>query len=184
MSDSHTAAVLPSKGSPLTITTTPTPAPGPTELLISVHSIALNPIDIYMRDAGFMISTYPAIIGSDVAGTLISSGSSVASSAPKVGSRVAAFAPCFPKRGAPDYGAFQQKVLVPAAAAVLLPDHVTMNEGAVLPMAVQTAWAGFYSIGMPLEMGFRAPPNVGDAGLGGWEQCWERGCAGGEFIGV
>ncbi|KAG7008540.1 hypothetical protein G7Y79_00005g016810 [Physcia stellaris] len=161
MSDKHVAAVIPAQGVSLTITTIPTPTPGPSELLISVHSIALNPIDVAMRDTGFMISTYPAIIGSDIAGTVISTGSSVPSDAPGVGSRVAAFAPCFFKRGAPEYGAFQKKVIVPAATAVRLPDHVTMNEGALLPMAVQTAWAGFYSIGMPLEMGLKAPPNVG-----------------------
>lgn len=167
MSDNHIAAVIPAQGAPLTITTIPTPTPGPSELLISVQSIALNPIDVHMRDTGFMISTYPAIIGSDVAGTVISTGSSVPSDAPGVGSRVAAFAPCFFKQGVPEYGAFQKQVLVPAAAAVRLPDHVTMNEGALLPMAVQTAWAGFYSIGIPLEMGFQAPPNVGMLVWGG-----------------
>lgn len=166
MSDTHTAAVLSSQGAPLTITTVPTPTPGPSDLLISVQSIALNPIDVYLRDTGFMILFYPAVIGSDIAGTVISTGSSVPSDAPNIGSRVAAFAPRF-YQGFPHYGAFQEKVLVPAAAAVLLPDHVTFDEGALLPMAVQTAWAGFYSIGMPLQMDFKMPPNVGMLVWGG-----------------
>lgn len=144
----------------------PTPTPEPSELLIEVRSIALNPVDYYMRDTGFTLELYPTVIGSDIAGIVVSAGSSTSSKVP-VGTRVAAFAPCYFKKGAPDYGAFQKKVLIPAAAAVPLPDKVTFNEGALLPMAVQTAWAGWYSIGIPREMGFKAPPDVGMLVWGG-----------------
>ena len=120
-----------------------------------------------MRDIGFVIASYPAVIGSDIAGIVISAGSSVLPDAPKIGTRVAAFAPCFSKRGAPDYGAFQKKVLVPAAAAVSLPDALSFNEAALLPMAVQTAWAGWYSMGIPCDMTFKAGPNQGMLVWGG-----------------
>ena len=161
MSTEHLAAILLSKGAPLSVGSRPTPTPGPNELLIEVNSIALNPIDYNMRDKGFMIASYPAVVGSDIAGTVISTGSSVPSDAPQVGTRVAAFAPCFLKRGAPDYGAFQKKVVVPSANAVSLPDQVSFNEAALLPMAVQTTWAGWYSMGIPCDMTFKAGPNQG-----------------------
>ena len=167
MSTEHLAAILPFEGGPLSIESRPTPTPGPNELLIEVKSIALNPIDYYMRDMGFMIASYPAVVGSDIAGTVISVGSSLPSDAPQVGARVAAFAPCFPKRGAPDYGAFQKRVLVPAAATVPLPDTVSFSEAAILPMAVQTTWAGWYSMGIPCDMTFKAGPNQGMLVWGG-----------------
>ena len=168
MSDHHLAAVLPSKeAGSLTVQPRSTPSPGPDELLIDVSAIALNPIDYYMRDMGFTISSYPAIVGSDIAGTVVAAGPSVPPGGPSVGTRVAAFAPCFFKGGAPDYGAFQKKVLVPAVSAVRLPDQMTFSEAALLPMAVQTAWAGWYSIGLPRDMNFKAEQSQGVLVWGG-----------------
>ena len=48
----------------------PTPEPRPTEVLVKVGAVAVNPIDTYIR-AGIvsMISQYPYIVGSDLAGT-------------------------------------------------------------------------------------------------------------------
>ncbi|RDL37398.1 Uncharacterized protein BP5553_04831 [Venustampulla echinocandica] len=144
----HLAAVLPSKGSSLSVTYRPTPKPGPTDILIEVKSIALNPIDVGMRDIGFAIASYPAIPGSDVAGTVISIGSSVAADAPQPGTRVAGFAPAFAMKGDPDYGGFQTRVLVPEANVTPLPEGVSFNEAAMLPMAVYTTWAGWYQLGI------------------------------------
>jgi hypothetical protein len=78
-SSQHQAAILPSKGHALEIGLRPTPTPGPDDLLIEVKSIALNPIDHYMRDMGFVIASYPAIVGSDIAGVVLSAGSAVPS---------------------------------------------------------------------------------------------------------
>ncbi|KAF2086622.1 zinc-binding oxidoreductase-like protein CipB [Saccharata proteae CBS 121410] len=150
----HIAAVLPSKGSPYTIQTLPTPTPGPSELLIEVRALALNPIDIYTRDLNFAISSFPAIGGFDIAGIVISTGSSVLSTAPQPGNRVAAFSHAFAAQGKPEYGAFQQRVLVPAVNAVTLPDSWSFNEGTLLPMAVTTTFAGWYAIDMPLNTSY------------------------------
>jgi NADPH:quinone reductase-like Zn-dependent oxidoreductase len=133
-SGQHLAAISPSKGSTLEVTNRPTPTPGPNKLLIEVKSIALNPIDFYQRDYGFPpITHYPAVLGSDIAGTVISAGSSVASDAPQPGTRVAAFAPCFFVQGSPDYAALQTRVLVPAVNAVPLPPGMSFNKAALLP---------------------------------------------------
>ena len=45
-------------------------APGPGELLVKVHSAALNPADWKIAKTGRLITEYPAILGSDVAGTV------------------------------------------------------------------------------------------------------------------
>ena len=163
----HLAAILPSKGHPLEVVQRPTPTPGPTDLLIQVKSTALNPIDHYMRDMGSFISSYPAIVGSDIAGIVLSQGSSVPSDAPKPGTRVTGFCPAFFTHGAPDYGAFQEKVIVPASNVTPLPDGVSFNEASVLPMAVVTAWSGWYSIGIPRESKYSAEDKKGMLVWGG-----------------
>jgi len=143
----HLAAIAHGKG-PLKVEERPTLSPGPKELLIDVRSIAVNPVDAYQRDYGVFVKEYPAIFGSDIAGTIISSGSSVPSDTPKPGSRIAGFASAFFEQGNPNYGAFQKKVLVQASNVVLLPDNISYNEGALLPMSVETGWAGFYVNGI------------------------------------
>lgn len=110
--------------------------------------------------SGFALSTYPVILGSDIAGTVLTAGSSVPSDL-KQGTRVAAFAPTFFVQGAPDNGAFQERVLVPAANAVPLPTGMSFNEASLLPMAVLTAWSGWYSIGLPRDTSFKPADKKG-----------------------
>jgi len=163
----HPALILPSKGSPLELTHRPTPSPGPHDLLIAVKSIALNPVDYYQRDHGFPPINYPAILGSDIAGTVLSAGTSVPSDAPKPGTRVAAFASCFFMQGDPDYGAFQTCVLVPAANAVPLPQGLGFVEASLLPMAVMVAWSGWYRNGLPRDTAYTAADKKGMLVWGG-----------------
>ncbi|KAF8588676.1 zinc-binding oxidoreductase-like protein CipB [Ramaria rubella] len=166
-SGQHLAAILPSKGSALKVTYRPTPTPGPHDLLIEVKSIALNPIDVYQRERGFAIASYPAISGSDVGGIVLAIGSSVPPDAPQPGTRVAAYAPCFFVKGAPDYGAFQTRVLVPAVNVTPLPKGMSFNEASILPMAVATAWSGWYSIGLPRNTAYTAADKKGMLVWGG-----------------
>ena len=56
----------------------PTPEPGPTEVLVKVGAVAVNPIDTYIR-AGIakMAASFPYIIGCDLAGTVERCGAKV-----------------------------------------------------------------------------------------------------------
>lgn len=158
----HLAAILPSKGADFHVASRPTPQPGPDELLVQVNSVALNPLDPIQRNFGFHLLHYPTILGSDVAGVVVAHGSSVNSALFPVGARIVAFAPVFFKEGGLDYGAFQERVLVPTAYATPIPDSITFNEGAVLPMAVYTAWAGMLTLGLPVgPSSYKAPANNG-----------------------
>lgn len=150
-SDQHLAAVLPAAGSALEVTHRKTPTPGPNELLIGVKSVALNPVDYYQRDRGIFLTQYPAVLGSDVAGIVLSTGSDVSPDAPQPGTRVAAFATGFYEGGNPDYGSLQTRVLASASMVVVLPDSITFNEASLLPMSVATALGGWYSIGLPRD---------------------------------
>ncbi|OTA89067.1 hypothetical protein M434DRAFT_79785 [Hypoxylon sp. CO27-5] len=143
----HLAAVATGKAQPLKVQERQTPKPGPDELLLEVKSIALNPIDWKMRDFGFNVAGYPAVLGSDISGVVLEAGSN-SPDVFKPGSRVTAFAPAFFVKGSPDYGAFQKRAVVPAMNVTPVPDHITFNEAATLPMAVATAWAGFETIGI------------------------------------
>ncbi|KAI1465352.1 GroES-like protein [Daldinia caldariorum] len=143
----HLAAFLTGKGQPLEVREKQTPKPGPDELLIDVKSIALNPIDWKQRNFGFAVADYPAVVGSDVGGVVLEAGSNV-SAIFKPGTRVTAFAPAFFAQGAPDYGAFQQRPIIPAVNAAPIPDYLSFNEAATLPMAFATAWSGWETIGV------------------------------------
>lgn len=55
----------------------PTPAPGSDELLVRVESSALNPVDWKVHDYDFGVPSYPAILGSDVAGVVVAAADGV-----------------------------------------------------------------------------------------------------------
>ncbi|KAL4781771.1 chaperonin 10-like protein [Aspergillus varians] len=149
---SHRAAILPEKGSPLSITPRQTPTPGPTEVLVKVHAIAINPVDHYQRDLGFPpIPHYPTVLGSDTAGTIVSLGSEVPPDTPRPGTRVVALASGFYKENRGDYGAFQEYVLTSPENLAVLPDSVSFEEAAILPLAVFTAWNGWCVAGLDHE---------------------------------
>ncbi|KAH9477838.1 Dehydrogenase azaJ [Psilocybe cubensis] len=150
----HLAAILTSKGSPFDIAYRTTPTPGPDEVLVEVKAIAINPIDAYQRLSGFVIDSYPAVIGSDVGGVIIAAGINVSTDL-QPGTRVSAFAPCFFRRGAPDYGAFQERVLIPASNVALLPEKISFKEASLFPMAVGTAWAGLQVVGIPRDAEYK-----------------------------
>lgn len=150
MAGTHQAALLPQKGGPLSIEERITPEPGPNEVLIEVKAIAINPVDYFQRDLGFPpVLSYPAVLGSDVAGLVVKVGSNV-SHVPPSGSRVIALASSFYEDGSPDHGAFQKYVLAPEQCVVGLPDSLAFEEGAILPLAVLTALSGWTTIGIAI----------------------------------
>ncbi|RYP26037.1 hypothetical protein DL768_011847 [Monosporascus sp. mg162] len=151
MAGTHPAAILPQKGCRLLVGERATPEPGPTEVLIEVKAVALNPIDYHQRDFGLPpVPIYPAIIGSDTAGLVAKVGSKV-STVPAPGGRVIAFASPFYQNGSSDHGAFQKYALAQSEGVVALPDALSFEEGAVFPLAVMTALTAWTTIGIPLD---------------------------------
>ncbi|KAE8451324.1 hypothetical protein EG329_003953 [Mollisiaceae sp. DMI_Dod_QoI] len=162
----HLAAILKSKGSFLELIHRPTPTPGPDELLIEVKSIALNPADHAQRDLGILIASYPIILGSDVAGIVISTGSSVSPQF-KAGDRVLAFVSAYFENSNLDYGAFQTRVLAKEWMTTPLPDSMSFSEGAMMPMAVSTSSMGMYTLGIYRDMMYSAADKRGMLVWGG-----------------
>ncbi|KAJ4367195.1 hypothetical protein N0V83_007725 [Neocucurbitaria cava] len=156
----HLAAVSTSKGQPFEVQSRATPKPGPGELLVAVKSIALNPADGVMRDGllGIFIPNYPTVIGFDFSGLVLEIGDDVPTGTLddsggitfQAGiTRVAAYAAFFWRAFDPNYGAFQERCIVPWQHAVPLPDEsMSWNHAATLPVAVQVPLSAWDALGI------------------------------------
>ncbi|OOQ84910.1 alcohol dehydrogenase [Penicillium brasilianum] len=169
----HMAAIAIAKGEPFKLQARSTPKPGPGELLIEVKSVALNPADRLMRDQGLFIPTYPTVIGFDISGLVLEVGENVPVGDTDVNTglcfrpgitRVAAFAASFWRSCDPDYGAFQERCIVPWQHAVPLSDDgVTWNQAATLPVSVEVPLNAWDIMGIPRLGEATAPASLSTA---------------------
>ncbi|HLL48960.1 MAG TPA: zinc-binding dehydrogenase [Longimicrobiaceae bacterium] len=152
------AAIFHENGGPevVRIEELPRPAPGPGEVLVRVRAAALNHLDLWVRRGIPIETTMPHVGGSDVAGTVEELGVGVRRVA--VGERVvvnpslscghcewcaAGEVPLCPEYrilGEHTDGGFTEYVAVPAANVYRLPDHVSFEAAAALPISYMTAW--------------------------------------------
>src|SRR6187402_1470351 len=78
MPPQNTQYLVPSKGSPLILSTTLLPTlTSPTEILIRLKAIALNPADFKMADHGHRVTSWPLVPGLDGAGIIEAVGEEV-----------------------------------------------------------------------------------------------------------
>ena len=132
----------------------------PDEILVQVHAAGVNPIDNMIPKGMFkpiLKFDPPAVMGSDLAGTVVEVGSRV--SRFKVGDAV--FASVF-DLGA---GSFAEFVSVPERAAARKPANLSFAEAASLPMVSLTAWQAFKER-MRLEPGQKVFIPAGAGGIG------------------
>ena len=150
------AAWLPAGQKPLTVSEAPLTAPGAGEILVRGRAVAINPFDGVVQALGGMITpwvAYPAVLGSDVAGEVVSVGPDVSRFRP--GDRVFGLALGIDKvanRAAE--GAFQEYVILRQDATAPIPDGIGFEQAAVLPLAVATAACGLF---LPEQLGLRRP---------------------------
>ncbi|KAH8918768.1 GroES-like protein [Atractiella rhizophila] len=107
------------------------PAPAEGEVVIKVMAAGLNPVDAKRHDSGMYITSYPCILGSDIAGTVQAVGRGV--SRLKVGDRV-----MVGTMG----GGFQQYVAVSEQIVFPIPDNVSFEEAATIPVCYGTMIIG------------------------------------------
>jgi NADPH2:quinone reductase len=125
------AIVVTQNGGPevLELRDEPDPEPGPGRLLVDVEAIGVNFRDIYEREGvGGYSNEPPFVAGAEAAGTVAAVGESVGEFAP--GDRVAWSA-------AP--GSYAERVLVPEASAVPVPDGVSTEIAAAALLQGMTA---------------------------------------------
>lgn len=114
------------------------PEPGDGEVLIAVRAASVNPIDWKYR-RGFMPKQLPAVLGSDVSGTIELS-------------RTADFAEGDPVFGFAASGAYAELASAHAAMLARKPAGVSFEQAAALPVAGLTAWQALFDRGR-LERG-------------------------------
>lgn len=136
-------------------TTLPDPEPGRGEALVRLHAASLNFLDVAVANGSFAAATFPMIPVTDGAGEVVAVGSDVTGI--KTGDRVVPhFMPHWQGgpitaervsglRGVNLPGSLAEYVVVPAQSLAHLPDHLSFEEGATLPIAATTAWNGIRS---------------------------------------
>ena len=129
---------------------------GAGELVVRVRAVAVNPIDRLNGPGRRLVLPwlrYPAVLGTDVAGEVAAVGSGVARFA--VGDRVLGHAAGVERsRNRPEEGAFQTHVVLLERVTTSLPDALSFEQAAVLPLALSTAAAGLFE---PEQLALRRP---------------------------
>lgn len=148
----HLAAVILQKGERFSAVERPTPTPGPKQFLVQVRAAAVNPVDWHQREYGLFIGAYPAITGWDISGVVVKAGSDMSPNAPEPGTRVVANADGFHRTTDPDYGGFQEYVLLDEESVAVLPDSYSFVEGSVFPVAASTTWDAWLWAGIPRSL--------------------------------
>jgi len=113
----------------------PEPTPGPSELVIKVRTIGVNPIDFKIR-AGMMADpaaspAFPLVLGAEAAGTVTAVGGDVEGFT--VGDEVMG-------KAASEHGTYAEHAVLRAEATVHKPAHLDFIAAAALPVAGSTAW--------------------------------------------
>ncbi|VDB95730.1 unnamed protein product [Peniophora sp. CBMAI 1063] len=155
------ALLLPAAGPGKTFEfgTRPIPQPGPGQVLIRNAAVALNPVDWIIRSYGLFVSPYgfPAVVGSDGAGEIAALGPDVQGW--KTGETV--LYQCFWN---PDRGTFQEYTIADAARIARVPDNISVEQAATIPLGLGTAAIALYNASSTRCAGFTAPWEAGGKG--------------------
>jgi len=143
---SNTAAWIPRKYGRLEVGPAPYPTPGPDQVVVRSRAVAVNPLEWVIQVAGpvaYRWLSYPTVLGSDVAGEVVEVGSAVTRFA--VGDRVLGHAVGTDEdSNSAAEGTFQQYCVVLERMASPIPDTLSYESAAVLPLAVSTAASALF----------------------------------------
>lgn len=117
----------------------PVPAPGADELLVRVRAAGVNPGDWRLRNGSYGTSG-PAVLGREVAGTVVAVGPGVTGFA--VGDEVFGGCPGM-------VGGWAEQAIVTASFAAHRPDAVSAEDAAALPVAAGTAHDALRVLDLP-----------------------------------
>ncbi len=117
---------------PMVMEDVPDPAPGPGQILVSVRSAGVNPLEISLRSGNNPRARgmkLPYVCGTDVAGEVEA-----------VGEGAEGFSPGDRVWGRTAGGAYAEKAVLASATTGHLPAGMSFAEGASLPIPLLTAW--------------------------------------------
>jgi NADPH:quinone reductase-like Zn-dependent oxidoreductase len=133
------AVVITKHGGPgvLEVHEQPDPELGAGEVRIDVAAAGINFADVMARMGLYQDAPKtPCVVGYEIAGTILELGDGVEGLTP--GQRVFA---------GTQFGGYASQVVVPAADVVALPDGLSFEQGAAIPVNYATAWAGLIGFG-------------------------------------
>ncbi len=155
------AVVITKHGGPgvLQVQERPDPTLGPGEVRIDVAAAGINFADVMAR-LGFYPDApdTPCVVGYEVAGTILELGEGASTPAHPLshGQRVIA---------GTEFGGYASQVVVPADGVQALPDGLTFEQGAAIPVNYGTAWMGLLGFGS-LRSGERVLIQAAAGGVG------------------
>ncbi|CAB1368752.1 NADP-dependent oxidoreductase [Denitratisoma oestradiolicum] len=169
------AMIIEQTGGPevLQLAQVPTPEAGPGQVRVRIACAGVNPADWKNRQgmlAMYRPYVFPYVIGFDAAGIVDQIGEGVTGLA--VGDRV--FTPT--NHGQGGWGSYAEFAIADADRVARMPDSLSYEQAAALPVAALTAWQGLFDRG-GLKSGQRALIHGGAGGLGGFAVQFAR-CAG------
>lgn len=131
------------------------PAPGPGQVKVEVKAAGVNFADTMARVGLYEDAPpLPAVVGYEVAGTIAAVGDGV--DAARVGERVMA---------GTRFGGYAEQVVVAEGDAIPLPERLSFEQGAAIPVNYSTAWAGLLGYGS-LRAGERVLIHAAAGGVG------------------
>ncbi|KAF5342235.1 hypothetical protein D9611_002095 [Ephemerocybe angulata] len=132
-------------------TSWPVPKPKKDEVLVKIQSAALNPCDWKIQKYGILVTNFPAILGSDIAGDVVEVGEGVSNFA--VGDRVF-FQGLYFQNETPG---FQQYATADVFTLAKIPDNVTYEEASSIPVGFTAAYVGLYNSTPGKGLGYDVP---------------------------
>ncbi|MGH3795876.1 MAG: NADP-dependent oxidoreductase [Pseudonocardiaceae bacterium] len=121
----------------------PESVPGPSELVIKVKAVGVNPVDYKIRSGAMAdpqrTPDFPLVLGVEAAGVVVA-----------VGSDVEGFAEGDEVMGkvAPEHGSYAEHAVLLAEASTHKPPQVSFVQAAALPVAAGTAWDALDKLGV------------------------------------
>jgi NADPH:quinone reductase-like Zn-dependent oxidoreductase len=155
------AVVITKHGGPgvLEVQERPDPEIEPGQVRIDVAASGINFADVMARMGLYQDAPKtPCIVGYEVAGTILELGDGVSETHPHLmpGQRVFA---------GTQFGGYASQVAVPASDVVALPDELSFEQGAAIPVNYGTAWAALIGFGS-LQAGERVLVHSAGGGVG------------------
>ena len=151
------AIVITKHGGPgvLQVQEMPDPELGPGQVRIDVAAAGINFADVMARMGLYQDAPKtPCVVGYEVAGTILELGDGVEGLSP--GQRVLA---------GTQFGGYASQVVAPASDVMPLPDELSFDQGAAIPVNYGTAWAGLIGFGS-LRAGERVLVHSAGGGVG------------------
>ncbi len=146
MPEQNTALWLRSRFARLTVGPAPYPQPAAGEVVVRVRAVGLNLVDgVRGPLLGLVVPwlKFPAVVGGDVAGQVVEVGPGVTRLRP--GDRVLGLALGLERsRNRPAEGAFQHHVVLLQHLVSPIPDTMSFEQAAVLPLQLATAATGLF----------------------------------------